>query len=455
MAKKTAAFIFNIVIALVCAASIAGYFFMPLWKVTASVTVTEELADYIYGEFEKTDAAKESSEDSEIDIKQVVKDALDEMVKDKTSLALSVSFKSQDFLQALIKRDTSAIESAVSGVVDSLLNDITETIRKVIKPVAKAVVKNIATVTIKQTITDYSDENTDVAEVMIELGIDEEYIGGYIDKITDVLFADDATVESVTDEVMVIFDEVYTKLQDSEYSDKLEEVTDEDKEEIREEIAKVLETIADDDGNIDIDALISKYLDEANTNENNGGTADLMPSAYIAHADEIESSTENQSAEDAQTEKEKEDSVEKIKASLRSSVMKALEGAKEHLLYVMMGIGGWVAFTMFTWAYIIIKILFKLFMKNPCVKLKFPIVFGWGTFTLLMLVPNVLVMLVGKVDLFSMLGAETPAALTLVSNAFKLNFFSAGIGSFIAAIALIIIWIFYRPIRNSFKKNKK
>ena len=443
--KKTTAIIFNIVIALICAASIAGYFVMPFWKVEAKFTMTDDLADYI--EQDIIASMKTSEDNSEIDVKQMATDVVESLREERFSIRLSAELKTIDFLYALAYRDTESIENTVNTVVDSFISSISNEIDAALKTVSKSAVKSAAKVTVAQVLEDYNAE-----EVLSELGIDDEYLNNSIDKIYDILSSDDATVENVTDAIIEIFDEVVANIEESEYADKIGEITDEDREEIREQVEKALAEIADEDGRIDIEGLVLKYiglLDE--TDGGSGAETESEPNSelsalrYVFGANTAFADEENTG---------KTTTTDEVKERLKNSIMKSLSsGNNEILLYVMMGIGIWILITLLVWVYLIIKILVKSFTQRPCIKLKAAIWFGYSPYVLLVLFPTIISLIFTKFDLFgSILSILTAKALTFI-GAFKLSFFSGGIVSFIGAMALIVIWIFYRGIRKGFNKK--
>ena len=73
MKKPNCAFL-NFIVSILAIAAIAGYFFLPLWNISAKVTFTEELSRLILTD---SDAEKsEDAEDNEEDILDVLADGL-------------------------------------------------------------------------------------------------------------------------------------------------------------------------------------------------------------------------------------------------------------------------------------------------------------------------------------------------------------------------------------------
>ncbi|MBR1677715.1 MAG: hypothetical protein IJ706_10465 [Clostridia bacterium] len=477
MGKRLTAAIFNIIIVMVSLAAIVGYFIFPFFRMTSSITFTEEFSDYLYTQFEnnyKQDG--EGEEESDVDVKQIVHDLLEELKKEKSTLSFTLEFQTSDFINGLMTRDPSVISRIVEKAVDKAVDDLTETINKVMKPVAKAVIKGVATITIRQSLSE-SGEN--YAEVLVEIGIDDEYLDENIDKILDSLLADEATVETITDEVMGVIDDVYDKLKESKYAEELSgELTEDDKRQIREKVEDVLTNFSDENGNIDVESAIAKFLKEGGLDINKitegekekevETTASLerapkLRKMITAYAEEGESAGETQGTESAESaestesggKSESEDPVEEIKAAIKNLIMNSVNENSTYIMYGIMGIGGLIVFTFLTWAYLIIKIVFKAFMKNPCIKLKLPMWLGWIPFEMFMLTPSLLVFALSKFDIFALFGATAPEGFAVIMGAVSVKFFSGGIVSFIAMIALFVIWLFYRPLRKSFKQQKK
>ena len=98
-------------------------------------------------------------------------------------------------------------------------------------------------------------------------------------------------------------------------------------------------------------------------------------------------------------------------------------------------VAGVILFTFFTWAWVVIKMLFKLTSDNPTVKLKLPILLGWLPFLALYVLPKV-----GMTILAGRGGAEL-AGLTLAVS-------SCSVVSAIAALALIVISIPYHALKK-------
>ena len=107
------------------------------------------------------------------------------------------------------------------------------------------------------------------------------------------------------------------------------------------------------------------------------------------------------------------------------------EGTADNVVLALRIICGVLCFVMFTWAYLVLKILVKLFAKNPAIKLKLPIWLGWLPFLLLVLLPMGAIALfkASPAFLVNLMTAETMAKITETLSALSLSFGSFGLGS--------------------------
>ena len=130
------------------------------------------------------------------------------------------------------------------------------------------------------------------------------------------------------------------------------------------------------------------------------------------------------------------DSMQALKDSLTQAINEKIGGQMNTFLLVMKITGGVILFTLFTWAYIVLKILCKAATANPVVKLKLPIWLGWLPFLILYAVPTGVIKLAGSAS------AETAAMLA----GMNFSFFTCGIVSALAVLALIIVWMPYHHL---------
>lgn len=421
--RKGVAFIFNVIITAICLASVLAYFVLPLWKVNVSCTLTSEMFRSITGE---------SGENEEL-----MKEIADELEKKPIDAAFDITLKTKTFLASFASDGEKLVAEMVDYNAETLTNQLSGTVKEVSKAAVRATAKN----SLKETLKDGS------AEYQWK---DEETVNAELDKLTDALMKDDATVSSVSDAAADAIANVYK-------SETGKDIPEADKQAAKAEIEKMLKEVADENGNIDADKLITDMLAQmlsgnsgSGNNENgdgNGTDADKETAAATFTAAKTsalfigtgEASGETAGSGEASGETTgggEADSMQALKDSLTQAINEKIGGQMNTFLLVMKITGGVILFTLFTWAYIVLKILCKAATANPVVKLKLPIWLGWLPFLILYAVPTVVIKLAGSAS------AETAAMLA----GMNFSFFTCGIVSTLAALALIIVWVPYHRL---------
>lgn len=418
---KGVAFIFNVIITAICLASVLAYFVLPLWKVNVSCTLTSEMFRSITGE---------SGENEEL-----MKEIADELEKKPIDAAFDITLKTKTFLASFASDGEKLVAEMVDYNAETLANQLSGTVKEVSKAAVRATAKN----SLKETLKDGS------AEYQWK---DEETVNAELDKLTDALMKDDATVSSVSDAAADAIANVYK----SETGNDMPEA---DKQAAKAEMEKMLKEVADENGNIDADKLITDMLAQmlsgnsgSGNNENGDGTGNgketaaatftaAKTSALFIGTGEASGETAGSGGSSGETTGSGEaDSMQALKDSLTQAINKKIGGQMNTFLLVMKITGGVILFTLFTWAYIVLKILCKAATANPVVKLKLPIWLGWLPFLILYAVPTGVIKLAGSAS------AETAAMLA----GMNFSFFTCGIVSALAALALIIAWVPYHHL---------
>lgn len=420
---KGVAFIFNVIITAICLASVLAYFVLPLWKVNVSCTLTSEMFRSITGE---------SGENEEL-----MKEIADELEKKPIDAAFDITLKTKTFLASFASDGEKLVAEMVDYNAETLANQLSGTVKEVSKAAVRATAKN----SLKETLKDGS------AEYQWK---DEETVNAELDKLTDALMKDDATVSSVSDAAADAIANVYK-------SETGNDIPEADKQAAKAEMEKMLKEVADENGNIDADKLITDMLAQmlsgnsgSGNNENgdgNGTGADKETAAatftaaktsdrYIDGGESSGETTGSGGSSGETTGSGEADSMQALKDSLTQAINEKIGGQMNTFLFVMKITGGVILFTLFTWAYIVLKILCKAATANPVVKLKLPIWLGWLPFLILYAVPT------GVVGLAGSASAETAAMLA----GMNFSFFTCGVVSALAVLALIIVWMPYHHL---------
>ncbi len=426
-------FLFNILIALLSIAAVAALFFAPLWKIDVKYVMQKEVLEKILPE-----------EAKEVD--------LDEIVGDGIPLSLTISVQTKDTIRSALGKDarqsvTDLIENNVDKVVDELSPTFDEIAEKIVRSTAKTAVRDAVNEQVKNFLQNAGSEATDerVSELLNQAGVDEEYINQKTDALLDAIYAENATVDGVSQKAVETVEEVFEKLDESGVAEfQGAALTEENKEEIKNSIAEALSVIADENGNIDADDLAANLiLEMLRSSEDESEPA-------VAAMDFTTQETDSGSVE--------EDATEQLKAEVKQMIMEKLtDETLDTIVLALRIVFGVLCFTAFTWAWLIVKMLFKAFSRNPAIKLKLPIWLGWLPFLALVLLPMGAMLLVKAQPSFlvNLLGAEMMESLSTFFASASLSFSSAAWVAFAAAVVLIILSIPYGIFRRSLKRAKR
>ena len=428
--------IFNVLFAIVCAAAIVMYFISPVWRIDLKANISNEMMHDLTG--------------GEID------DLNEALGEDGTDVSLSIALDSMAVAQCLVQWDAAAM---VSDILDRNLDSLATQLVAVIEPIAKNTIKTQASsavkTEIKNAVKDYlsSPENEvteeRVNELLTEAGVTDTYIEEKTDAIIDRLYTNGSSVDGVVDEVMRTVDEVYADLTASgveEFQDIA--LTEESRESIRNAVADIVTDYADENGYINPEEIVNQLVIEAlqsmsgeSSEEEGAGTAALTAASYAA-ASEAQQPADPSAQQPAGSSGSNEQLKTELKNYLSEQLLEGPAAPAVFLPFVMLGLGILLAISLLSWVYLLLKILFKTFMKNKYVKVKMPIILGWFLFLFLMLLPNLALTYIPTM-LAGVLPAEILSVFTMLTGT---TFFSSAMYAAIAAAVLVVLWIPYRII---------
>jgi len=433
--SRFAVFVFNFVIAVLSAAAILAYFAAPLWRVKAQYTLQPETLEKMLGE-----------EAEKVNVREI----LDEDITVKLSLEL----KTTELFAAFT--DNSERET-IERTVENNLNKVVEQITPALKEIAKRIVRSTAQAEIDRTVREQvknflaaddpevSDER--VEEILDKAGFTDEYIARKTNEFIDAVYAEGATVNSVSETAVAAVEEVFGKLAESgEEAFENATLSETNKETVRENVAEALSMISDEDGNIDVDEMITGLLLDMLRSAKDNGSETTQTTAYRV----LSASQETQPTEESTEEELKKEVKDYLMAYLSENVLSTATLSLKIAAAV-------VGFSMLTWAYLIVKMLLKLGAKNPAIKLKLPIWLGWLPFLILVALPTAAVALLKKapslLDKLNLGGAS--ASIGNLLSSLSLSFTSSAWIAFAAAVALIVIWIPYSSLRRRLKRGSR
>ena len=428
--------IFNVLFAIVCAAAIVMYFISPVWRIDVKANISNEMMHELTG--------------GEID------DLNEALGEDGTDVSLSIALDSMTVAQCLMQWDAAAM---VDDILDRNLDSLATQLVAVIEPIAKNTIKTQASsavkTEIKNAVKDYlsSPENEKTEEevnaLLTEAGVTDTYIEEKTDAIIDRLYESASTVDGVVDEVMRTVDEVYADLTASDVEEFQDiALTEESRESIRNAVADIVTDYADENGYINPEEIVNQLVIEAlqsmsgeSSEEEGAGTAALTAASYAA-ASEAQQPADPSAQQPAGSSGSNEQLKTELKNYLSEQLLEGPAAPAVFLPFVMLGLGILLAISLLSWVYLLVKILFKTFMKNKYVKVKMPIILGWFLFLFLMLLPNLALTYIPTM-LAGVLPAEVLSVFTMLTGT---AFFSSAMYAAIAAAVLVVLWIPYRII---------
>lgn len=438
--KRTTIYIFNVIIALVCAAAIALYFVFPVFQLSISIPVKdmiETMSEASQSGAEKSSVSAEKTAyvttGDETDVTSLGDMDLDDLldyIDDDWKLTPAVSLNSFDLTKAVV---TNSAGEYISQIIAETIEPFVDELLEAVVNVALDIVSDQVTETLNDQLVDYLKDSGYTEEEakakLEEVGLTEDYMDEKVDSLVEAIQAPGATVESIANTAVDIARETYAMLQENGGEDFEDlEFTEDDEQEIRDMVSELLEDMADDEGNFDANEVIAAILLEF-MSEDEGSAAPAATLSAQLMSDSSSSETKSSS--------------EELKETLTEMVEGYIPGEiVEYANYAFIAILALLAISLLSWLYIIIKILCKIPRRNPGVKLKCPIFLGWLPFLILSAIPSIALLIV------PMVLPEIAEILGLIT----ISFWSSGVFAAIAALVLIILWIPYGGIRKRLSK---
>lgn len=421
-------FVSTICIAVVCVIAMALYFVFPIWRVSVGFTFNGAMIKGMLGsEFEDYDIDSSMPEGG---------------IPATMTIDISVPM--------LAVATFGGGDTMIDSVIDENIDGIAETLTSALGDVTKTIVKAVAVDTIKTEITNQIKEylkssegddvdDDEVSQIMSDIGLDEEFVNSKAETIVDAIYQPDATVDSVTDEVISIVQESFDELIASG-NERVAgmEFDAETEASVREQVQEALKQFANEDGTIDIDAKAIEMLFDS---------FGISSEASVSEADNPVSFSSTLDGESTDTETVTETASDD---QIREQLSEYMHSIITEDAYIYIYIGVIALFVLFLisfacWMYIFIKSLVKLIRGeyDPPVKIKAAI-FGWLPGFLLMLVPSIAFLVIKNI------GILEEAQLTSLT----LSFFSSGLCAAICAGALLIFFIVRHILKNTKYKSE-
>lgn len=454
--KKLPIAVLNAIVAGICAIALIGFFLFPLWSIKTKISFNEDVAELLLDNMSGSDSGEDDEElPDENDIFPIL---VEELAEENITLKIEVSIDTGLLMACALSSDSSKVEAFLHDLIDDLVAGID---KKTLEEIEDSIARASVTAAVKLELQELSkDLGEDVEKVMEDIGLDDEYLDEKTDILLEEIRSDDATVDSVTDVVMDVVDDVYNKYGNA-YPEDYEPLTPEEEEELRAEIADIISGLADEEGNIDGDGLLSALISGLLEGEELPDDIEEELSApakakgisfainkYFSPEDESESDLES-------TSEEQKDLDQVIADTLKDSIT---EDTLNVVRIIAIGLFAFVFICAFWWLFLIIKILAKIGMRNPLISVKAPIISGCIPFIILVIVPSVLTGMLASPSgaIADMLGKDGVDIMQkLFGGAITVSFSSSSIVSFICAIAMFIFGFFYSSRRRAIKRRLK
>lgn len=438
--KSLFSWIMNLIVIALSVFAVLGHFFAPLWTIDLQLTLTPEIAEVLFPE-------PENPTEEEKTTAMLIK----ELAKENVSLGAKLNFNAAEIINCALTEDENtevAIKKSIDELVDSVNN---EKLKHIEDSIARA---SVATA-VKSQVSKFTEIlNKDAETIMNDIGIDDDFIKDNTDEILVALRAENATVDTITDTVMSVVDEVYDKFETSEFADQIDDLSTTERTAIEDVVKTVVGMIADENGNVDGNDFLSKLFakllsgDEESTEETAFvGGADLTYASKKLGANGLIGVT----FEDINTEPQEKDLKEVLREKLYGIVSDGVVGFFKTVFRV---VSIMLAFSSFWWIWLIVKILLRTLTKNPYIKLKSAIMFGWIPFAILYIIPTALIWLLADPASFiwGWIGGIFPSLKTIISGV-AISFSTSAIVSIICTVALFAFGIFYAICRGLYKPD--
>lgn len=437
-------FIMNIIITLVCIISIAGYFMFPILNLNVSLHLN---AQNIHDMTAPDDAHPDSME---FDV-----ETIEELLgKDGVFVELHLKLTSSDLLEAMQVQDGHLTKNIIENTVREFSINLSDVFHALAINMSKLATKMLVTETVKSYAQEALGDDATEEEVnnkLHDLGFTDDFINQETEKIIEVMYQEDATPANVADTVEEIVVDVIQMFKDSGDEDfKDLEFTDDVKQEIHNGVEEVLKNFVNEEGYIDMDSFVHDILGALLNGEE---LPDFnIPTNYAVEQKEP-------------TEEEIHGNEEIILEIVHDKLVSQIPEETYILIdEIMSYIGILILFSIAMWAYVILKIIVKLGMRNNSVKLKAPIWFGSIPFTLFYLIPNLYIYLINHMDLlFGLIGGaedSSSSAVTTAMNAVKIKATSCSLIPFICGTFLVFFSLFFygrtrRKLKREIRAERK
>ena len=493
--KKTKTFLIvsNIVIILMCVASVLGYFLMPVAKVGLHVKVDKPFLEFVketFSEKEKKnekEVTKESGGDGSmlaegIDAELIINALIEGMGNDSFTLSAGVKLTPARLLGSIPVSHDKATSDLIRDNIDFMVDKLCSQFREA-KPLVTKMVKNVVQAAsgkaVQNSFNEFekiiaesggtSDQNG-YKEFCERVGLTEDNVNERVSEIIDKLSGDGLTAPEIARDAEQIYRDIYdSSIMDSEFGQDVLDRFEYDPDGFYNGIVNFLTESGalDENGRLNFDSVIDSLLvgnfldllpgddkakdiipgnEKIDFSDQDNGEISSASSTSAATSSAVPAPAAPGSAASVQK-----DSLETFRETVSSYLYKLADrdtygsaGKAVHIVLIVFAV--LLLIHIISWIYLMIKIIAKFSKPNPGVTLWVPMVFGWSLISLLALFPYIRVRFSGVSRLFSMFGAKELLPGNLPELGF--SYATGGIIAAICAIALFIFGFVYRHFRK-------
>lgn len=329
----------------------------------------------------------------------------------------------------------------INNVVDALLINVDAIIDTAMEIVVDSVVETAQAEVMEQLKEELGKTDVTEEEIMQELeseyGITEDNIeelkGDISESAKNILNGEPEKVSETInnsetmDKLMAVYAEKALKEEKGEDYVASEEEIASKKSEIKQEIVTeyeaTIDEMRDENGELSKESIIVEIMSESELKDASGNAVEIK-------------------------------SIEDIKTYISNSATNVIDGKTANIISTILKVFGiLILVVVASWAYIIVKIVVKLFMRNKTVGLLAPRLLGWIPHVLFVGVPMFFVKNMGKVleAASTEIGAEAQS-FTEILSMITLDISSLTWVSALCSVLLLIIWIPYYRWRRQAKR---
>jgi hypothetical protein len=485
-AVKTKRFLIvsNVVIALMCIASVLGYLLIPVARVGVRLKIDRSFLEYVRSEAVHSEGEAENDGLARgIDSGLIIDALIDGLGNDSVAVFAAVRVTPAMLLSSIPlshdKATSGFLRANVDYAVDSAYDQLEES-RPVVVNMVKSVLKAVSGVAIKNGFDEYKDivsdstGETDLSkydDFCQRVGLTEGDIGEDVGEIIEDLSDEGLTPDEIAERARAIYVSIYERsVRDPEYGsdilDKYEYDPDGFFDGIMEFVSQsgmldaggklsidsvidallvgnFLDMIPDADAAADIvpgDDVVNFGISKGARTGSAGSTSGTPASDGSAPAADSASATDNEAAASIPAGNVK----DRLKSYLNGLVQKesyGVAGVAVHVVLIVMA--AVLLINILSWIYLLIKIAAKASKPNPGVTLWVPIVFGWSLVSFLTFIPYI--RLGGLSKLVMRLAGDQAAAAAIPE--IGLSYATGGIIAAVCGLALFIFGFIYRRYR--------